>query len=100
MTVVRAELCERLAALQRMSHARRPRDFFDAVQQMRSLAAAYQFVPLVRLAEALERVPLGAESSRSVGLYLDRMYDAIACDRQDQRACEAMLASVSIRQAF
>ncbi len=98
--IVRAELCRRLAMLQQLSSMRRPEAFSRAVQEMRDLAQAYQFLPVVRLAEALERVPPRPDSSRAIGLFLDRMEDAIACDRLDQRAGEAMLASISIRMAF
>lgn len=98
--IVRAELSRRLFALQQLSGTRRPREFSEAVQQMRDIATAYQFLPVVRLAEALERVPLCPESARSIDLFLDRMHDAIACDRRDRRAGEAMLASISVRMAF
>jgi hypothetical protein len=30
-------------------------------------------------------------------LYLDRLYDAIGCERLDDQASEAMIASVSVR---
>ncbi len=98
--IVRAELCRRLATLQQLFSMHRAGEFSRAVHEMRDLAQAYQFLPVVRLAEALERVPPSPDSSRAIGLFLDRMEDAIACDRLDPRAGEAMLASISIRMAF
>jgi hypothetical protein len=99
MMLVRADLCERLEALRRISARRSARDCADAVIGIRRTAAAYGLLPVVRLAEALERAmqhPDGA-APRQCALYLDRLYDAIGCDRLDEAASEAMMASVFVR---
>ena len=62
------------------------------------LAAAYGLIPVVRLAEALERAvfeSMGAHCPRA--LYLGRLRDAIGCERLDEQASQAMLASISVR---
>ena len=96
--LVRAELCERLAALRSYSERRGPRDFAWTVAGIRQLAAIHGLTPVVRLAEALERAartsPCGG---RETGLYLDRLQDAIGCSRLDDAASEAIIASVSVR---
>ncbi len=100
MMVVRAELCDRLLSLKRCSGRHSASNFNESVVAIRRLAAAYGLTPVVRLAEALER----AAQDRSAGacptaLYLDRLQDAIGCERLDDEASQAMIASVSVRLA-
>lgn len=101
MMVVRAELCERLEALQAMARRLSARDFTARVEAIRTLAAAYGLVPVVRLAEALERAigESAGQDPRSCpcALYLARLQDAIGCTRLDEPASEALLASISVR---
>jgi hypothetical protein len=99
MMVIRAELCERLEALRRFSERQRPDDFARSVAGIRQLAAAYGLLPVVRLSEALERAMERPDSAgdRQSALYLDRLLDAIGCERTDEQASQAMLASVSVR---
>ena len=101
MMVVRADLCERLDALRRMSLGRRSADAAQAVVDIRRISAAYGLLPVVRLAEAFERAMQRADSAGpcQCGLYVDRLYDAIGCERLDDAASEAMIASVSVRFA-
>lgn len=98
MIMVRAELCDRLRTLQHCSSKRKSGNFQESIIGIRRLAAAYGLMPVVRLAEALERA---AEDRSSGGcptrLYLDRLYDAIGCERLDDEASQAMIASVSVR---
>jgi hypothetical protein len=100
MMLVRAELCERLDSLQRFSRPLSAADFAGSIVSIRQLAAAYGLIPVVRLAEALERAVREAGETAGAcptGLYLDRLRDAIGCERIDEGASEAIIASVSIR---
>jgi hypothetical protein len=98
MTMVRAELCERLNTLRSYSERQGPRDFARTVAGITQLASAYGLTPVVRLAEALERAARASTSGgRETALYLDRLQDAIGCTRVDEAASEAMIASVSVR---
>ena len=97
MNVVRAELCDRLEALQRFSKRQPNGEFTESVVGIRILAAAYGLNPVVRLAEALERAVGDGPSGGPASLYLDRLYDAIGCQQLDEAASEAMIASVSVR---
>jgi hypothetical protein len=112
MMLVRAELGERLAGLERLlteTHARAirasartsARDFAASVSAIRNLAATYGLLPTVRLAEALERAVAHDGGWRRLScptaLYLDRLHDAIDCGRSDDQASEAIIASVSVR---
>jgi hypothetical protein len=101
MMLVRAELCERLAGLQAFSARIGSHDFARSLSAIRTLAASYGLLPVVRLAEALERA-LAEDLARpgrgcATSLYLDRLQDAIGCSRTDDQVSEAMIASVSVR---
>ena len=91
MMVVRAELADRLEQLRRLSARASAHDFEQRLEGIRVLAGAYGLNPVARLAEALQR----GGSPRA--LYLERLNDAIGCERADEAAVQAMLASVSVR---
>ncbi len=97
MMVVRAELCDRLDSLQRAAARMSVRDFVQGIASIRTMAAAYGLIPVVRLADALERAIRAQPRGCPAGLYFDRLRDAIGCERLDDAASEALLASVSIR---
>jgi len=97
MLVVRAELCDRLEALQRATGRMQVRDFLKGIEAIRTMAAAYGMVPVVCLADAFERAIRAQPRGCPAGLYFDRLKDAIGCARTDEAASEAMLASISIR---
>jgi hypothetical protein len=101
MMLVRAELCERLASMRNFSAKIAMNDFARSLTAIRTLAAAYGLMPVVRLAEALERA-VAEDAARpgpgcATSLYLDRLQDAIGCSRNDEQVSEAMIASVSVR---
>lgn len=100
MMVVRGELCQRLDALRRLP-GHRGDDFRHSVVGIRRLAAAYGLVPVVRLSQAFEQAMARPDAAGPCqrSLYLDRMDDAIGCERLDEAAVEAMIASVSVRFA-
>ena len=91
MMVVRAELCDRVERLRRLSACAAARDFDESVEGIRLLAGGYGLRAVARLAEALQR------GGTPRALYLERLRDAIGCERADEAAIEAMLASVSVR---
>ena len=95
--IVRAELCERLAALQTLSARLSGPDLTRSVDSIRVLASAYGLTPVARLAEAFERAILESPPRGYASLYLDRLYDAIGCERSDDEASQAIIASVAIR---
>ena len=93
MMVVRSELFDRLDQLSRAAGRTRAADFERRLEGIISLADAYGLRPVARLAEALQ------QGGGPAPLYLERMRDAIRCDRADDEAAQAMLASVSVRLA-
>ena len=97
MMLVRADLCERLDALQRTAASMTVRDMIQKMAAIRTLASAYGLAPVVSLADAFERAVRAEPRGCPAGLYFDRLRDAIGCERVDERASEALLASVSVR---
>ena len=97
MMVVRADLCERLDALQKAAARLTVRDFMSQVGAIRTLALAYGLLPVAAVADALARAIAAEPRGCPAGLYFDRLRDAIGCERLDAAAEQAMLASVSIR---
>ena len=91
MMVVRAELCDRLDQLRHASGRASPADFDRRLEGIISLADTYGLRPVCRLGEALRR------GGGPKTLYFERMRDAIRCERLDEEAAQAMLASVSVR---
>ena len=97
MLVVRADLCDRLDILQSAAGRMSVRDMLQRIGAIRVVAAAYGLVPVVTLAEALERAIRAQPRGCPAGLYFDRLRDAVGCGRLDEAASEALLASVSVR---
>jgi len=97
MMLVRADLCDRLDTMQRATGAIAVRDLMHHLGAIRTTALAYGLVPVARLADAFERAIRLEPRGCPAGLYFDRLRDAIGCERMDEAASQAMLASVSIR---
>ena len=97
MMLVRAELCDRLEALQRTAAKMQVRDMLRGIDAIRTMARAYGMIPLVCLADAFERAIRAQPRGCPAALYFDRLRDAVGCARTDEAAGEAMLASISIR---
>lgn len=97
MMVVRADLCDRLDALQKAAAKLNVREFMSQVSTIRTLALAYGLLPVAAVADALSRAIAAEPRGCPAGLYFDRLRDAIGCERMDAAAEQAMLASVSIR---
>ena len=95
--LVRAELCDRLNALQQAAGRMAVRDFVQKLAAIRTMAAAYGLLPVVCIADALERAIAAEPRGCPAGLYFDRLRDALGCEATDEQASEAMLASVQVR---
>jgi hypothetical protein len=99
MMLVRAELCDRLDTLQRAAARMSVRDLVSGIGAIRTMAGAYGMIPVVRLADALERAVRSEPRGCPAGLYFDRLRDAIGCERLDEAASEALIASIAVRFA-
>jgi hypothetical protein len=97
MMVVRADLCDRLDALQKAAARLTVRELTGQLVTIRTLALAYGLFPVAAVADALNRAIAAEPRGCPAGLYFDRLRDAIGCERMDEAAEQAMLASVSIR---
>lgn len=97
MLLIRAELCDRLESLRAAAEKMNMREFVAGVTTIRTIAGAYGMVPVVCVAEAFERAIRAEPRGCPAGLYFERLRDAIGCGSADERAGEAMLASISVR---
>ena len=97
MMVVRAELSDRLDSLQQAMARANVRDFSQRIAAIRTMASAYGMIPVVCLCDAFDRAVRAQPRGCPAGLYFERMRDAIGCDRLDDGASEALLASVEVR---
>lgn len=97
MILVRADLCERLDALQRTMQRLTVRELMQQLGTIRTVALAYGLLPVAAVADALTRAIAAEPRGCPAGLYFDRLRDAIGCERLDPAAEQAMLASVSLR---
>ena len=97
MMVVRADLCDRLDALQKAAARLTVREFMSQIGTIRTLALAYGLLPVAAVADALSRAIAAEPRGCPAGLYFDRLRDAIGCERIDDAASESLLASVSVR---
>jgi hypothetical protein len=97
MMLVRAELCERVTGLQSASKRLSERDFARSVSAIKDFAESYGLTAVVRMAAALERAVAEDPGACPRALYLARLQDAIGCERMEESAAEAMLASISVR---
>jgi hypothetical protein len=95
MMVVRAELVERLERLRGLSGRAAARDFEVRLEGIRAFAAGYGLKPVARIAEAMQQAAVRPDHCSS--LYFELLGDAIGCERADENAVQAMLASISIR---
>lgn len=97
MMVVRADLCDRLDTLQKAAARLTVREFMSQIGAIRTLALAYGLLPVAAIADALARAIAAEPRGCPAGLYFERLRDAVGCERLDEAAEQAMLASVSIR---
>ena len=97
MLLVRADLCDRLDALQKAAQRLTVRELMQQIGAIRTLALAYGLLPVAAVADALSRAIAAEPRGCPAGLYFDRLRDAIGCDRLDEAAGQAMLASLSLR---
>ena len=95
--LVRADLCERLDALQKTMQRLTVRELMQQLGTIRTVALAYGLLPVAAVADALTRAIAAEPRGCPAGLYFDRLRDAIGCERLDPAAEQAMLASVSLR---
>ncbi len=99
MMLVRANLCDRLDALEQALAARGTLGAAAHADAIASLAGDYGLNPVQRLAEGLS-VALGAGGrGAAVGPWIERLRDSIGCEAVDEQAGVSWLASVLVRLA-
>ncbi len=97
MTIIRAELCDRLDSLSAAAQRMTVRDLVQGIGAIRTVASAYGMIPVVCVADAFERAIRAEPRFCPAGLYFERLRDAIGCGAADDDAGTRMLASISVR---
>src|SRR5688500_2914124 len=99
MTIIRAELCDRLGSLRVAAEKLNMREFVQGIGAIRTVAGAYGMVPVVRAADAFERAIRAEPRGCPAGLYFERLKDAIGCGAADagEDAATRLLASIQVR---
>jgi len=99
MMLVRANLCDRLDALEKALAARGSLGVGAHADAIAAVAGDYGMGSVQRLAEGLS-VALGAGGrGAAVGPWIERLRDSIGCEAVDDQAGTSWLASVLVRLA-
>jgi hypothetical protein len=99
MTIIRAELCDRLDSLRVTAEKMDMREFVQGIAAIRTVASAYGMTPVVCVADAFERAIRAEPRFCPAGLYFERLRDAIGCAATEagDDAATRMLASIQVR---
>lgn len=90
---VQNELCARIAQLDRDLRYLSVGELCRRAEALRLIAEAHGLNPAERVAADLRRKLEDEGRNLAITPYLDRMCDAIGCERQDQLAAQAHLSS-------
>ncbi len=99
MESVRADLAARIAAIDVKAPYTCARDLKPDINQIRLIAHRNGLNPAVTVAHFVDSALSRGEHGALVHGWLSVLGDAVACDRQDVRACDAFAAACSVRLA-
>ncbi|TPG20389.1 hypothetical protein EAH87_07725 [Sphingomonas koreensis] len=94
---VRADLAQRIAALDNRAARGLPRDLAQDLDAIRRIAQANGMQPAVSVAHVLDAALARGERGALIHGWLDILRDAVGCDRFDGTTCDAYLAACSVR---
>lgn len=96
---VRADLTARIAAIDVKAPYTCARDLKPDINQIRLIAHRNGLNPAVTVAHFLDSALSRGDHGVLLHGWLSVLGDAVACDRQDVRACDAFAAACSVRLA-
>ena len=99
LDAVRADLAARIAAIDVKAPYTCARDLKPDINQIRLIAHRNGLNPAVTVAHFVDSALSRGEHGALVHGWLSVLGDAVACDRQDVRACDAFAAACSVRLA-
>lgn len=99
MESVRADLAARIAAIDVKAPYTCARDLKPDINQIRLIAHRNGMNPAVTVAHFVDSALSRGEHGALVHGWLSMLCDAVACERQDVRACDAFAAACSVRLA-
>ncbi|MGN6620713.1 MAG: hypothetical protein ACTHKR_06590 [Sphingomonas sp.] len=94
---IRAELAQRIAALDLRAARGLPRDLAEDLDAIRRIAQANGMQPAVSVAHVLDAALARGERGALIHGWLDILRDAIGCERVDGATCDAYVAACSVR---
>lgn len=99
MTIIRAELCDRLDSLRTTAERLEMRELVQGIAAIRTVANAYGMIPVVCIADGFERAIRAEPRFCPASLYFERLRDAIGCGAAEtgDDAATRMLASIHVR---
>lgn len=99
MMLVRANLAERLDALEAGLAVRGPIGTCAEAGAIADIAAEYGLLPVQRLAEGLAVALDTGGRGAAIGPWIEKLRDSIGCEMVDEQAGSCWLASVMVRLA-
>ncbi|MGP7796303.1 hypothetical protein [Sphingomonas sp. CLY1604] len=97
LAAVRADLTARIAAIDVRAPYACARDLKPDINQIRLIAHRAGLNPAVTVAHFVDSALSRGEHGALVHGWLRVLGDAVACERQDVRACDAFAAACSVR---
>jgi len=94
---VRAELAQRIAALDLRVAGAPAGDLAEDLDAIRRIAQAAGLQPAVSVAHVLETALARGERGALIHGWLGMLNEAVGCDRADGPACDAYVAACSVR---
>ncbi len=99
LDAIRADLAARIAAIDVKAPYACARDLKPDINQIRLIAHRAGLNPAVTVAHFVDSALSRGEHGPLVHGWLSVLGDAVACERQDVRACDAFAAACSVRLA-
>lgn len=99
LEAVRADLAARIAAIDVKAPYSSARDLQPDINQIRLIAHRNGLNPAVTVAHFVDSALSRGEHGALVHGWLSMLHEAIACERQDVRTCDAFAAACSVRLA-
>ncbi|HEU4959657.1 MAG TPA: hypothetical protein VFT56_04560 [Sphingomonas sp.] len=96
---IRADLAQRIAALDARAALGRADDLAQDLDAIRRIAQHHGMQPAVSVAHVLETALARGERGALIHGWLGVLNDAIGCERADGPACDAYVAACSVRLA-
>ncbi len=94
---VQAQLCERIDRLTSDLHQISVSQLAHEIDELRRIAGQYGLTPVVEIAHCLESELAHSAGGAMAMSFLEKMRDAVGCERLDAAATQTYLAAINQR---